>query len=60
MIKLPSLPPSIALILGLFIGLGIGAVSVYFYVSEHLDAKISKAELETVISGEKAASEIKQ
>lgn len=54
------LPPSITLILGLFIGLGIGAITSYYIVVERLDAEIAHAEKETVIDGEKKAAIIRK
>jgi hypothetical protein len=58
-----KLPPSVAVILGLVIGLGVGisgaGLGMYFYMRENVRADIAEVELETVIDGENAASEIR-
>jgi len=54
------IPPSAALLIGLFVGMGIGITSMYFYLTERLDAEIATAEKETVIEGTKQAVIIKK
>ena len=46
------MPPTIALILGLFLGLAIGGISAYYIVTERLDAELAHVEKETVIEGD--------
>ena len=59
-----QLPPSVAVILGLIVGLVIGAggtgTAVYFYMKENVRADMAEVELETVIDGELKANVIRQ
>lgn len=54
------IPPTIAMLLGLFVGLAIGAISAYYIVTERLDAELAHVEKQTVIEGEKKAAIIRQ
>jgi len=54
------IPPSAALLIGLFVGMGTGITSMYFYLTERLDAELATAEKNTVIEGTKQAAIIKQ
>jgi len=54
------IPPTIALLLGVFVGLAIGGISAYYIVTERLDAELANVEKDTVIDGEKKAAIIRK
>lgn len=54
------LPPSVAVILGLTIGLTIGVGGTYVLVKQGVKADVAEANLATVVDGEKEAQVIRK